>query len=240
MLKTAIISAAIASSSLADTQILEFDTNLWGPGEYHIVMTFDKVPAPIQMPWYEHSNCHSLGESWVEIYDEQGAMVGYFEGIDSEAYPNFNHHRHWISDYPEGVEDSCWWKIGCTLYQDDGRAPQLGDIIYVQLVAQKTDWFSGEQTIFDVQPVEQWEGVNRHVLIYFADGSFRTGSSWNLQITNILDSDINDDGKTNGLDVGMFSYLYQNGMLSADMNGDGSVNGLDVSSFLSSYMENRS
>ena len=43
-----------------------------------------------------------------------------------------------------------------------------------------------------------------------------------------FDTDLNNDGVTNGLDVGIFKQAFGTSNAAADFNGDGVVNGLDV------------
>ncbi len=69
-------------------------------------------------------------------------------------------------------------------------------------------------------------------------GFNNASSSVNVQQTNALvtqnfnlvpfDTDLNNDGVTNGLDVGIFKQAFGTSNAAADFNGDGVVNGLDV------------
>jgi hypothetical protein len=52
---------------------------------------------------------------------------------------------------------------------------------------------------------------------------------------NACDADLNNDGVTNGLDVGPFVAEFGTAGPHADLNGDGVVNGLDVDMFVSRF-----
>ncbi|MDY6828946.1 MAG: hypothetical protein SV583_06180 [Pseudomonadota bacterium] len=52
---------------------------------------------------------------------------------------------------------------------------------------------------------------------------------------NLCDTDLNNDGVTNGLDIGALLSVFGTADLDADFNGDGQVNGLDASIFVGRF-----